>query len=347
MGYRTLLRGLLGATLGLQLAFTAPSQAQNTEVNIYSARQEALIKPLLDRFTADTGIDVNLVTGDGDALLTRLRNEGRNSPADLLLTTDAGRLYRAQEAGVLQPLGAPELDALVPAHLRSSEDYWIGLSLRARVIVYAPDRVDPEELSTYQALAEPRWKGRVCIRSSSNIYNQSLVASFLANHGEEETMAWLEGLAGNFARPPQGGDRDQIKAVAVGQCDVAVVNSYYLGGMLRSSEPEERAAADAVALFWPNQAEGESGTHINISGAGLTRAAKNPDAARALIRFLLTAESQQWYAETNNEYPVREGIPVSAVLSAWGEFRGDTLDVTELGQRNADAVMAMDRAGWK
>jgi iron(III) transport system substrate-binding protein len=347
MGYRTLLRGLLGATLGLQLAFTAPSQAQNTEVNIYSARQEALIKPLLDRFTADTGIDVNLVTGDGDALLTRLRNEGRNSPADLLLTTDAGRLYRAQEAGVLQPLGAPELDALVPAHLRSSEDYWIGLSLRARVIVYAPDRVDPEELSTYQALAEPRWKGRVCIRSSSNIYNQSLVASFLANHGEEETMAWLEGLVGNFARPPQGGDRDQIKAVAVGQCDVAVVNSYYLGGMLRSSEPEERAAADAVALFWPNQAEGESGTHINISGAGLTRAAKNPDAARALIRFLLTAESQQWYAETNNEYPVREGIPVSAVLSAWGEFRGDTLDVTELGQRNADAVMAMDRAGWK
>ncbi|GAB3307567.1 Fe(3+) ABC transporter substrate-binding protein [Haliea atlantica] len=347
MGYRTLLRGLLGATLGLQLAFTAPSQAQNTEVNIYSARQEALIKPLLDRFTADTGIDVNLVTGDGDALLTRLRNEGRNSPADLLLTTDAGRLYRAQEAGVLQPLGAPELDALVPAHLRSSEDYWIGLSLRARVIVYAPDRVDPEELSTYQALAEPRWKGRVCIRSSSNIYNQSLVASFLANHGEEETMAWLEGLVGNFARPPQGGDRDQIKAVAVGQCDVAVVNSYYLGGMLRSSEPEERAAADAVALFWPNQAEGESGTHINISGAGLTRAAKNPDAARALIRFLLTAESQQWYAETNNEYPVRDGIPVSAVLSAWGEFRGDTLDVTELGQRNADAVMAMDRAGWK
>ncbi|MAC33585.1 MAG: Fe(3+) ABC transporter substrate-binding protein [Haliea sp.] len=347
MGYRTLLRGLLGAALGLQLAFTAPSQAQNTEVNIYSARQEALIKPLLDRFTAETGIDVNLVTGDGDALLTRLRNEGRNSPADLLLTTDAGRLYRAQEAGVLQPLGAPELDALVPAHLRSSEDYWIGLSLRARVIVYAPDRVDPEELSTYQALAEPQWKGRVCIRSSSNIYNQSLVASFLANHGEEETMAWLEGLVGNFARPPQGGDRDQIKAVAVGQCDVAVVNSYYLGGMLRSSEPEERAAADAVALFWPNQAEGESGTHINISGAGLTRAAKNPDAARALIRFLLTAESQQWYAETNNEYPVREGIPVSAVLSAWGEFRGDTLDVTELGQRNADAVMAMDRAGWK
>ncbi|MAL96702.1 MAG: Fe(3+) ABC transporter substrate-binding protein [Haliea sp.] len=347
MQYRTLLRGLLGAALGLQLAFTAPSQAQNTEVNIYSARQEALIKPLLDRFTAETGIDVNLVTGDGDALLTRLRNEGRNSPADLLLTTDAGRLYRAQEAGVLQPLGAPELDALVPAHLRSSEDYWIGLSLRARVIVYAPDRVDPEELSTYQALAEPQWKGRVCIRSSSNIYNQSLVASFLANHGEEETMAWLEGLVGNFARPPQGGDRDQIKAVAVGQCDVAVVNSYYLGGMLRSSEPEERAAADAVALFWPNQAEGESGTHINISGAGLTRAAKNPDAARALIRFLLTAESQQWYAETNNEYPVREGIPVSAVLSAWGEFRGDTLDVTELGQRNADAVMAMDRAGWK
>ena len=347
MGTRGLRRQLTGAALGLVLAAATPLLAMAEEVNIYSARQEALIKPLLDRFSASTGIAVNLVTGDGDALLARLRNEGRNSPADLLLTTDAGRLYRAQEAGVLQPLDAPEINAMVPEHLRSSDDYWTALSLRARVIVYAPERVKPEELSTYSALAEPQWQGRVCIRSSGNIYNQSLVASRLAHDGEEATADWLQGLVSNFARPPQGGDRDQIKAVAVGQCDVAVVNSYYLGGMLRSDEPEERDAAEAVALFWPNQAEGDTGTHINISGAGLTRSAKNPDAARTLIRFLLTEESQQWYAETNNEYPVRKDIPVSDVLSAWGEFRGDTLDVTELGRRNADAVMAMDRAGWK
>lgn len=340
-------RALPRVLLGFLMTVATPLLASASEVNIYSARQEALIKPLLDRFTASTGIAVNLVTGDGDALLTRLRNEGRNSPADLLITTDAGRLYRAQEAGVLQPLDAPDINALVPAHLRSSDDYWTGLSMRARVIVYAPERVDAQQLSTYQALARPEWQGRVCIRSSGHIYNQSLVASLLANDGDQATAAWLQGLVRNLARPPQGGDRDQIKAVAVGQCDVAVVNSYYLGGMLQASEAEERAAGQAVRLFWPNQAEGQSGTHVNISGAGLTRSARNPDAARALIRFLLSDESQRWYAETNNEYPVREGVAVSDLLAGWGEFRADSLDVTELGRRNAQAVMAMDRAGWK
>jgi iron(III) transport system substrate-binding protein len=347
---RSRLRGLTALasafTLLLSLASLGASfSLQAAEVNVYSARKEALIKPLLDRFSEETGIAVNLVTGSGDALLTRLRSEGRNSPADLLITTDAGRLYRAQQAGVLQAAPSAELEQAVPVHLRDAQGEWYGLSVRARTIVYATDRVQPDQLSTYEALADPAWKGRICIRSSSNIYNQSLVAGMLATQGPEQTAAWLEGLVANFARPPQGGDRDQIKAVAAGQCDVAVVNSYYLGAMITAGDAAEQAAAAKVAIFWPNQAG--RGTHVNVSGAGVTAAAKNVDAARRLIAFLLKDESQRWYAETNNEFPVRPDIPPSALLASWGEFKADRVPVTELGRLNAEAVMAMDRAGWK
>jgi iron(III) transport system substrate-binding protein len=334
---------LLLAALMLPLALGACSRQES--INVYSARQEALIKPLLDRFSAETGIAVNLVTGDGDALLARLRNEGLNSPADLFLTSDAGNLYRAQQADLLQPVTSAALVAAVPAHLRSDENLWFALSLRARVLVYAPDRVDPAELSDYAALADPVWRQRICVRSSSNIYNQSMVAGMLASQGAEATEAWLQGFVANFARPPQGGDRDQIKAVASGQCDVALVNNYYLGGMLRSEDAEERAAAEQVQLFWPNQTG--RGVHINISGAGITRSAAHPEEARQLIEFLLREDSQQWYAEANNEYPVRPGIAPSELLQSWGEFRADPLKVSELGRLNAAAVMAMDRANWK
>ncbi len=210
MFHRALSRGRLIPSLLLALGFLTAHSGLAAEVNVYSARQEALIKPLLDSFTDETGIEVNLVTGKDDALLTRLQTEGRNSPADLLITTDAGRLYRAQEAGVLQPVSSKVLDARIPAHLRSNENYWFGLSVRARAIVYAPDRVQPSELSSYEALADPRWRKRICVRSSGNIYNQSLVASLLAADGEEKTARWLDGFVANFARPPQGGDRDQI-----------------------------------------------------------------------------------------------------------------------------------------
>ncbi|MEH6582542.1 MAG: Fe(3+) ABC transporter substrate-binding protein [Halioglobus sp.] len=312
---------------------------------MYSARQEALIKPLLDSFTEETGISVNLVTAKGDALLTRLKSEGRNSPADVLLTTDAGRLYRAQEAGVLQAIQSDYLEKAIPAHLRSSENYWYGLSVRARFIVYAKDRVQASELSSYEDLVGKQWQQRICIRSSSNIYNQSLVAGMIASKGEEETAKWLAGFVPNFARPPQGGDRDQVKAVAAGQCDVAVVNSYYLGAMVNSSDVSERDAAAKVAVFWPNQ-EGR-GTHINVSGAGVTASAKHVAEAQKLIEFLAREESQKWYAETNMEYPVSPNVAPSAVLNSWGDFKADPLDVTELGRLNARAVMAMDRARWK
>ncbi len=323
----------------------SPDTLTSSELNIYSARKEALIKPLLDRFSEATGTQINLVTGKGDALLTRLQSEGINSPADLLLTVDAGRLYRAQQAGILQPMMSKRLNAAIPQHLRSIDDQWFGLSVRARVIVYAKDRVGVEQLSTYEALAEPRWRGKICVRSSSNIYNQSLVASMLATEGMQYTEAWLEGLVANFARTPAGGDRDQIKAVAAGLCDVAIVNSYYLGGMLRSSDPAQLEAASSVGLFWPNQ-DGR-GTHINISGAGVTRSSQNPELAAQLIAFLASDESQRWYAGMNNEFPVRADIEVSDTLRTWGGFDADQLNVTELGRNNANAIMAMDRAGWK
>ena len=323
----------------------SPDTLTSSELNIYSARKEALIKPLLDRFSEATGTQINLVTGKGDALLTRLQSEGINSPADLLLTVDAGRLYRAQQAGILQPMMSKRLNAAIPQHLRSIDDQWFGLSVRARVIVYAKDRVGVEQLSTYEALAEPRWRGKICVRSSSNIYNQSLVASMLATEGMQYTEAWLERLVANFARTPAGGDRDQIKAVAAGLCDVAIVNSYYLGGMLRSSDPAQLEAASSVGLFWPNQ-DGR-GTHINISGAGVTRSSQNPELAAQLIAFLASDESQRWYAGMNNEFPVRADIEVSETLRTWGGFEADQLNVTELGRNNANAIMAMDRAGWK
>lgn len=321
------------------------SVAASADVNVYSARKEALIKPLLERFSEASGIPVNLVTGKGDALLTRLQHEGRNSPADVLITTDAGRLYRAEEAGVLQRIDSAALNIAIPVHLRSDGGYWYGLSVRARAIVYAPDKVKTDELSTYEALADKQWRRRICIRSSSNIYNQSLVAGMLATQGMEKTDTWLASFVPNFARPPQGGDRDQIKALAAGQCDVAVVNSYYLAAMASSAVDSERAAASKVAIFWPNQ--GDRGTHINVSGAGVTAASDNVAEATALIEFLATDESQRWYAETNNEYPVRDDIELGKLLRSWGEFTADKVDVTELGRRNAEAVMAMDRARWK
>lgn len=336
---------LIHTLLGLSLAVTPLTSLAAEEVNLYSARIENLIKPLLDRFSEDTGIQVNLVTGKADELLQRLKLEGRNTPADMLLTTDAGRLHRAMEAGVIQPVFSELLDQRVPDSYRELAGHWYGLSLRARPIMYATDRVSPEQLSSYEQLSDPVWKGKICIRSSDNIYNQSLVASMIAANGETQTEQWAEGLVANFARPPQGGDRDQIKAVAAGQCDIAIANTYYLAGMLQSDDEAERSAAEKVAVFWPNQAD--RGTHINISGAAVTAAAKNRDNAIKLLEFLTSDEAQKWYAEKNGEYPIRSDIPVGDTLQQWGEFEADDLNMGILGQYNADALRLMDRAGWK
>ena len=332
---------LATATFLLMLA----SFAQAAEVNIYSARKEDLIKPILEVFEQQTEIKVNLITGKADALLQRLISEGKNSPADILITTDAGRLYRAKKAKVLQTTESETLSKAIPEQYRDPEGYWFGLTLRARPIVYAYDRVKPEMLSTYEALAQAEWKKKICIRSSDNIYNQSLVASMLAQDKEDETLDWLNSLVKNFARPPQGGDRDQIKAIASGQCDIALVNNYYLGKMLTSSNEAEVAAANTVKIFWPNQ-DGR-GTHVNISGAAITASSKNKENALKLLEFLVSDDAQLWYAEKNLEYPIKPGIQASEILKSWGEFKADSLSLHKLGEFNADAVMLMDRARWK
>ncbi|WP_439849165.1 Fe(3+) ABC transporter substrate-binding protein [Thioalkalicoccus limnaeus] len=315
------------------------------ELNLYSARKEELIKPLLDRFTEQTGIKVNLVTADAAALLQRLQSEGINSPADLLLTVDAGNLHRAKEAGVTQPFESAQLAEVIPENYRDPEGHWVALSLRARPILYAKDRVDPARLSTYEALTDAEWRRKICVRSSDNIYNQSMVSAMIATLGVEQTEAWARGLVANLARPPQGGDRDQIKAAAAGQCDIAIANTYYLAGMLGSNDPTEREAAEHIAVFWPNQAD--RGVHINASGAALTKSATNRAAAEQLVEFLANPESQQWYAQVNGEFPVRADVPISETLAAWGPFKADAINLDQLGVYNAEAVRLMDRAGWR
>lgn len=335
---------LTAATVALVLAIP-PVAAADDEVNLYSARKEELIKPLLDRFTEQTGIKVNMVTDKAETLLKRLESEGINSPADLLITVDAGNLYRAKEAGVTQQIDSALLIETVPEAYRDPEGHWFGLSLRARPILYVEGKVDPSSLSTYENLADPAWKGRICIRSSDNVYNQSMVAAMVAADGVEATETWAKGLVANMARPPQGGDRDQISAAAAGQCDIAIANTYYLAGMLTSGDATQVEAAERLRVFWPNQ-DGR-GTHVNVSGVAMTHSAKNKDAAIKLVEFLASPESQTWYAEVNGEYPVSSAAQISALLQSWGAFKADDLQLAKLGEFGPEAVRLMDRAGWK
>lgn len=315
------------------------------QVNLYSARKEALIKPLLDKFTEETGISVNLVTGKADNLITRLAKEGKYSPADLLLTTDVGRLYRAKQQGLTQTINSTDAIASVPNNFRDSQGHWVGLSLRARPIMVSTERLDASAIKSIEDLIKPEWKGRICIRSSNNIYNQSMVASLISQLGEEQTQAWVDQFVKNFARPPQGGDRDQIKAVAAGQCDLAIANTYYLAGMLTSNDEATKVQAQKVEVVWPNQSD--RGAHINISGVALAKYAPNAKAASKLVDFLLSAQSQQWYAMTNHEYPILPNVTWSDVLKNFGDFKMEQVPMTQLGELNTEAVKIMDRAGWK
>ena len=325
------------------LIFQQPVNA--AEVNIYSARKEALIKPLLENFSKKTGIEVNLITGKADTFIKRLEIEGKNTPADILLTVDAARLVRAKEKGLLQKVNSAVLNEVIPNSLRDIDNLWFGLSLRSRVIIYAPERVEMKDLSDYIDLSNTKWRNRICVRSSSNIYNQSLVSSMIAHYGIDKTEAWAKGLVENFARNPKGGDRDQIKAVAAGVCDIALVNNYYLAGMLDSGQEDEISAAMKVKLFWPGQ-EGY-GAHVNISGAGIIKYAKNQKEAIELLEYLVTDDVQEWYSNVNYEYSINPKIKSTGVLKKWGEFVSDDIDLSLLGKYNREAVLLMDRVGWK
>jgi iron(III) transport system substrate-binding protein len=334
-------RLLLSSLLGMALA----TAAHAAEVNVYSARQEALIKPQLDAFTKETGIEVNLVTGNAKELVQRMKAEGANSPADLFFTTDAGNMHIGKEMGLFQKVSSPAIEKAVPAKYRDPDGMWVGLGVRARPIFYVPGKVDPEGLATYADLADPRWKDEVLIRSSSNIYNQSLLASIIAHEGPEKAEAWAKGVVANLARKPQGGDRDQLKAAAAGEGSIAVVNTYYYAGLLASSNPDDKAVAEKLKVIWPNQ-DGR-GTHVNVSGAAMTASAKNKAEAVKLLEFLVGEEAQKIYAEVGQEYPVRAGVEWSPILQKLGEFKADDLSLAELGRHNAEAVRIFDRVGWR
>jgi iron(III) transport system substrate-binding protein len=343
------IKSLILPTLAVSLLSSSLVQAADV-VNVYSARKEALIKPLLDEFSGATGIEVNLVTGKADALLKRLEVEGSATPADLFVTTDVGRLQRAKEAGVLKPVAMPALQSSISETLWDSEHYWYGLTLRARPIIYAKDRVNVDELSTYEALAGANFEGRLCLRSSQNVYNQSLVAATIHAQGEEATLAWMKGMVNNLAKSPSGGDTDQLKAVAAGVCDLTLANTYYLARLVNSDKEADQAVADKLAVFWPNQTGTSTlgrGAHFNVSGAAFTKHGKNTDEAKALLDYLASEKAQAWYSEINNEYPVVEGVAVSNVLKAFGSYKMDPIDLQILGQNNRQAVQLMDRAGWK
>ncbi|HET8726419.1 MAG TPA: Fe(3+) ABC transporter substrate-binding protein [Alphaproteobacteria bacterium] len=331
--------------IGLFVAGAAFAAAAQEEVNVYSARHYDTDLQLYDRFTEETGIEVNLIEAESDELIQRIVTEGENSPADILMTVDAGRLWRAVDAGVFQPTDSEVLESRIPSSLRHPDGLWFGLSKRARVILYNKETGAPEGLDTYEDLADPAYDDMLCIRSSSNIYNQSLMGSIIAAHGAEEAEEWAKGVVENMAREPEGGDTDQINAVAAGLCDIAVANTYYLARLVASDDPEDRAIGEKIGVIFPNQ--DDRGTHVNISGAGVVATAPNRENAVRFLEYLTSDEAQKIFAEGNNEYPVVEGVEMSPVIAGWGPFKQDELNAAVFGENNPQALMIMDRAGWQ
>lgn len=314
-------------------------------VNVFTARHYEIDSKLFAEFTKQTGIKVNEVKGTAEELVERLKREGESSEADLFITVDGGVLNYAKQNGVLQPIASAEVEKNVPSQWRDPDNEWIGMATRARVIVYAKDRVKPEDLSTYEDLASDKWKGKVLVRSSSNLYNQSLVASFIELNGEQAAQDWATGLANNLARKPEGGDRDQAKAIAARVGDVALMNTYYVGQMLHSKDAEEVKVAESVGVFFPNQ--NTTGTHVNISGIGLTKHAKNKDNAVKLIEYITSKEGQSMLTQGSFEFPVNAEAEKPALLKEWGEFKTQQLNFAKLGEHNKKAVELMNKAGWK
>ncbi len=325
---------------------SAISEATKDQVvNVYTHRHYEPDQDIFNKFEEKTGIKVKVVNASADELIQKMKMEGKQSPADVLITVDAGRLSRAKEQDLLQPITSEILEKSVPSHLQDVDNQWFGLTKRARIIAYSKDRVKPEELSTYEDLVNKKWKGKILVRSSSNIYNQSLMASIIANDGEETARKWAEGMVANMARAPKGSDRDQVKAVVAGEGDLAIVNSYYIGKMLNSPDPEEVKAAQQIGLFFPNQ--DDRGTHINISGAGVAKYAPNKENAILFIEFLISEEAQQIFTDANYEYPVLKSVAPVQDIKNWGDFKEDNLGLNKLGEHNKKAVLIFDEAGWK
>ncbi len=315
------------------------SSAFAEQVVVYSARNEHLIQPLFEAYTKETGVEVKFATGKSGPLMERLKSEGENTQADVLMTVDAGNLWQATQEGLLRPVDSKMLQTNIPSHLRDPENNWFGLSVRARTIVYSTERVKDGELTTYEALGDAEFKNRLCLRTSKKVYNQSLVGMMIAEHGEKRAEEIVSSWVANLATDPFSNDTKMMQAIEAGQCDVGIVNTYYFG-RLQKKQPEIK-----LALFWPNQ-DG-SGVHVNVSGAGVTKYAKNPAGAIKLIEWLSSEKAQNLYADGNMEYPVNPAVKPSKVVAAWGDFKGNLINVSRAGELQTDAIKLMDRAGYR
>lgn len=331
--------------LALGAIVLASSLFGGSEVNVYSQRHYDSDKVLLKQFEEKTGIKVNIVTAKAEELVSKLAIEGSNTPADVLITADIGNLYEAKERKLLQNINSKILEENIPSHLRDDQNEWFALTKRARVFVYNPQKVNPADLSDYLSLADSKFKGKVITRSSTAAYNKSLLASIIAHNGEEKSLEFAKGLVNNFAFDPKGGDRDQIRAVAAGDADIAIVNTYYLGVMLNSEDKKDVEIAKSLKIFFP--AQNTTGTHINISGAGVTKYAKNKENAIKLIEFLSSVEAQGVFAEANHEYPANQKAKISSTVSSWGTFKEDVIQLNKVGENTKKAVEIATKGNWK
>jgi len=329
----------------LELANAQPSKNPNQVLTLYSSRHYDSDNAIYTSFTEKTGIKINLVEADAGKLIERLKAEGSKSPADVVITVDAGNLYRMQTEGLLQPVRSKILETSIPANLREPKGNWFGLTKRARVIFYNKEKVNPDQITNYEDLANPKWRGKVAVRTSSNIYNQSLLSSMIASVGAPKTEAWVKGIASNFARQPEGNDTAQIMAVASGKADLAIANTYYYVRLAKSNKPEDQEVVKRVGVIFPNQAN--RGTHVNISGAGVAKNAPNRAAAIAFIEHLASRQSQEVFAKSNNEYPVLKGVALDPVLGSLGQFKEDEINAVELGRYASESVRISDRGGWR
>jgi iron(III) transport system substrate-binding protein len=320
---------------------------ESNEINLYSQRHYKVDEMQYEAFEKETGIKVNVVKANADELIERLKNEGKNSPADLFITVDAGKLQKAKDLDLLQKISSPIINQNVDSELRDVNGYWIPITYRARIIVYSKERVNVGELSTYANLTNEKWRNKVLVRSSSNAYNQALLSSIVANRGEDVATSWASELVKNFARDPKGNDRDQVKAITAGQGDLAIVNSYYIGLLLSSENIEEIKAGNSVGVFFPNQGEGETGSHINVSGIGLAKNAPNKENAIKLMEFLTSESAQKTYTNTSYEYPANPNVDPNEIVKKWGSFKKDNLDLNQLGVFRNKAIEIFDKSGWK
>ena len=321
------------------------TEKKSSEVNLYSQRHYKVDEKQYENFTKKTGIKVNVIKANADELIERLKNEGENSPADLFVSVDAGKLQKGANLGLFQKVSSSVIENNVSNDLLDKNGFWIPITYRARIIVYSNDRVKKEDLSTYEDLSNEKWKGRILVRSSSNAYNQALMSSIVANLGSDVASKWSNAVVQNFARDPKGSDRDQVKAIAAGQGDIAIVNSYYIGLLLSSQKEEELNAGKAVSVFFPNQ--NDRGSHINISGIGLAKNSPNKENAIKLMEYLTSEEAQNTYVNNSYEYPANPMVKPSKIVQDWGEFKRDNLDLNNLGIYRDEALKIFDKTGWK